>query len=381
MAPAKANGEPLLTATLCMPITGLWTADVVIDGDDQAKLTGSVVLDFDGLEFRGFAKYATTYQGRTEARVVGGAGGLGKDLTPKFYRDVPLSLPLNDILKDTGETLSATADTAITGAQLGFWTRLRGKGGEALPALADDAGANWRMLADGTLWLGVDTYPEQALEHDRIDEQQTHAIAHIASERPELRPGVTFLGRRISYVVHRMTGTQLRTEAYFEEAGLARMQGALDAIVRRYLVATLYLGLYPAKVVSQDPLTGLVDLLPEDQRVPSVSGVPVRHGIPGVKIAHVANGASVLLGFAGGQPDRPFATLWDAPAEPFKIGTLLVVQSSGLVIAQPEFFPAGDIGDALAIAAQSVAVSAGSAAYLVSIKSSDISGKASDVPT
>ena len=95
-----------------------------------------------------------------------------------------------------------------------------------------------------------------------------------------------------------------------------RVQAALAAIVRALVGNTLvgpcvdYLAQYPAKVVTQNG-DGSLELVPDDTRLPTYSAVPIRYGVPGVS-AQVAPGARVLLGFAGADPQKPIAELWES---------------------------------------------------------------------
>lgn len=87
------------------------------------------------------------------------------------------------------------------------------------------------------------------------------------------------------------------------------LRSAVEALVVRILGPRLdYLARYPARVVSQRA-DGTLDLVPDDARVPSCAGVPYR-SLPGVALS-VPAGARVLLGYAGGDPARPFAELWE----------------------------------------------------------------------
>jgi hypothetical protein len=67
--------------------------------------------------------------------------------------------------------------------------------------------------------------------------------------------------------------------------------------------------MYPAKVVSQSG--NQLELLPDDTRIPPLSNVPMRLGVPGIT-ATVAPGSRVLLGWAAGDPQKPVATLWES---------------------------------------------------------------------
>ena len=113
---------------------------------------------------------------------------------------------------------------------------------------------------------------------------------------------------RVGQVEHRATPSDLRTVVLAD--GATGLGGVVDAVIRRALRRVDYLALYPARVVSQSA-AGLLDLVPDDTRVPSCGGVPIRGGIPGVTVT-VPAGARVLLGYEAGDPSKPVATLWDA---------------------------------------------------------------------
>lgn len=86
---------------------------------------------------------------------------------------------------------------------------------------------------------------------------------------------------------------------------------ALRAIVDRWVGPRLdRLALYPCTVVAQRSSGGL-DLQPDSPRVPPCADVPIRHGLPGVSVT-VPAGGRVLLGYAGGNPDLPYACLWES---------------------------------------------------------------------
>jgi hypothetical protein len=92
-------------------------------------------------------------------------------------------------------------------------------------------------------------------------------------------------------------------------ADLDRMKAGLAAWVRGLFARIDYLALYPSRVVSQNG-DGTLELQPDDPRLPGLSNVPVRLGIPGTTV-EVQAGARVLLGFEAGDPARPVATLWE----------------------------------------------------------------------
>lgn len=72
-----------------------------------------------------------------------------------------------------------------------------------------------------------------------------------------------------------------------------------------------YLALYPCTVIAQRA-DGTLDLQPDSPRVvPPNAGTPIRHGLPGVTVT-VPAGGRVLLGYAGGNPNLPYVSLWES---------------------------------------------------------------------
>lgn len=87
---------------------------------------------------------------------------------------------------------------------------------------------------------------------------------------------------------------------------------ALERFIRWVMRDVKWLGQYPAEVQSQHA-DYTVDVLPDDAslRGRGLSGVRIRHGIPGVQV-RVRAGSKCLLGFEGGDPSKPYVSLWDA---------------------------------------------------------------------
>ncbi len=90
-----------------------------------------------------------------------------------------------------------------------------------------------------------------------------------------------------------------------------RLKAALARVLQSLIGSRLdFLAYYPGVATNQNA-DGTLDIIPDDPRIPSVQGVPIRYGIPGVT-ATIANGARVLLGWAGGDPSKPIATVWES---------------------------------------------------------------------
>jgi hypothetical protein len=92
-------------------------------------------------------------------------------------------------------------------------------------------------------------------------------------------------------------------------ASLDRAKAAFDACVRGVFSRLDYFAGYWCRVVGQNA-DGSLELQPDDARLPPLSGMPIRYGVPGVT-AKVPPGARCLLEFAGGDPTKPFVSTWE----------------------------------------------------------------------
>lgn len=150
-------------------------------------------------------------------------------------------------------------------------------------------------------------------------------------------------------------------------ADLDRLRAALDALIRWTTREQPYLRLYPATVRAQ-AADGTLDLDPDDAAIrgTGLSGVPIRHGIPGVTV-EISPGQRVMLGFEAGDPRRPYAALWRTSGTA-KLGTLVLAQNaSSMALLPPQWFSAGATGDALAATALVTILAAGNVGYLLPI--------------
>jgi hypothetical protein len=93
---------------------------------------------------------------------------------------------------------------------------------------------------------------------------------------------------------------------------LDRLKDAFSSVARGADPFALYGNLYRAKVRAQRG-RDLIDVEPEDDRIPQMAGIPLKVGVPGVEV-RVSPGHYVMVGWEDRRPDRPFATTW-SPGE------------------------------------------------------------------
>lgn len=164
MALLAIDSRPVLAAVVRLPARGVWTASLDVDTDTAPS--GRVTIACDGAD----PLVGTVIEGAMVGRVarvlvVGGAGGLRATLEPLAFQSGSLGDVLAATLREAGETLSATSDTLSTRAMI-RWHRQRGAAALAVGSLAASAGMTWRVLRDGTVWLGTDAF-EAAPDGDR----------------------------------------------------------------------------------------------------------------------------------------------------------------------------------------------------------------------
>jgi hypothetical protein len=86
---------------------------------------------------------------------------------------------------------------------------------------------------------------------------------------------------------------------------------SLATFIRWVMRDVRYLGTYACTVQGQ--VGNLLDVLPDDEELAGkgLSGIPIKHGLPGFAVM-VRTGARVLLAFENGDPTKPYVALWDS---------------------------------------------------------------------
>ncbi len=214
------GGQGCIRGRVLLPRIGAWVADVV--ANPPALAPGAhVALSVGGVSLRGTVRRAQNAWGTVAARVVGGNGGLVTKLTPKAYRTVALRQPLADILSDCREQLSGTADPALLSRQLASWVRSAIPGWMALAGLLD--GAAWRVLPDGTIWTGSESWVLSGMRAASVLSYQPAELKMLVySDTPAVLPGQTFAGMHVSAVTHIVDEGKVRTEMLFEDPALEK---------------------------------------------------------------------------------------------------------------------------------------------------------------
>jgi hypothetical protein len=225
-----ANGVPAVTADITRPRLGAWHADLRIDAAKADRFEGPIeIIVADSLHLQGTAHRVGVHHESVFVRVVGGAGGLGTMLEPRAWRNVPLSLALSDVLDAAGETLSPTSDAGALQTLLPYWTRPAQLAGAEIGALFQVSGAqSWRVLSDGTIWIGSEGWPRASLAFQEVEFEPELGRLTFGADVPSLNPGDTFVasgesydGSHVSTVRHLVTANLIRHFAWFEDEAVS----------------------------------------------------------------------------------------------------------------------------------------------------------------
>jgi len=221
MALATCANLDVLQGSIRLPLRGVWSADLVLDG--ATVPSGAVTLAAKGgLSLRGTVVRGGVFLDAAHVRVVGGAGGLAREVAGA-YQSAQLRDPLDAILRASGETLSSTVTTEVLTVSLSLWTLGRHRAARALDELAHVASLalakaiGWRLLPVGSLWIGAESWSAATLPAgaDVLERCPAEQRLVIGAETPALLPGVDLpdVGKVVA-VEHWLTADRVRTWAW-----------------------------------------------------------------------------------------------------------------------------------------------------------------------
>jgi hypothetical protein len=212
----QTTGSVVSSGIIELPRIGPWRADLKVDA--PAALTGKVEIRIGKSDvLKGTVIRGGMYEGMFCPLIGAGGAGMRAKVTPKHYTSPTLRNVLSDLCGDAGEAISSASDADTLMTQLPHWTTLRMEAGVAIRLLMESApsGTSWRMLADGTLWVGPETWPaSQVTEFREVAQTPEDAVVELGLDQPFLLPGTTLGGRKLDQVNIEITGGKVKTTVW-----------------------------------------------------------------------------------------------------------------------------------------------------------------------
>ncbi len=214
MAQFTLAGRRVLSGQLVRPSIGVWHADLAVDGPDA--LSGAQTLATEaGTTLKGTVARAETEDGVLRVRLVGGAGALGREPPAKGFRTVALRTLLADTLSAVGEALSASSDAAAMGSTVSVYARPARPAAATVADWAARKGLAWRLLADGTVWLGSAAKTAFKGEARVLRRDGDRRSLVVALEDFALGPENSLEGFALGTVIYAIRPDSLRAECLY----------------------------------------------------------------------------------------------------------------------------------------------------------------------
>lgn len=218
MATLTVAGRAVVRGRVTVPLIGPWHAEVRLDAD--APPSGAVTLSWGNgaASWQGsvLPARAGVYAegGPVQVWLVGGAGGLTRTVPGESFRNATPRAILSRILADAGERLSGTSPGAVLDQNLPRWSRAAGPAGAQVGRLCEALGVPWRVLPDGTVYVGPTPSPALDLGKDGAVTRRLPAAAavEVSVATPwTLAVGATLDGVPIEQIVHHLSPERIRS--------------------------------------------------------------------------------------------------------------------------------------------------------------------------
>lgn len=352
---ATANGRLILEGELQEPYQGAWTARLELD-DEDGDLDGPITMNVGDAAWTGTAN-GEVEGGRLVVRVVGGVGALSKELDAKYYVQTTLQAVLEDVMRETGETLDLVeSDPLVLNKSVPRWSRARGEARSAISEVAKAAGAFWRVSRLGKVVIRKeDVWQPVRMKYVLGERDPARGTVSISPDaEPLARPGTLVTDMRVRDVRTEIEPRGIQQVITLDQGRTTGVGAQLRKSAERALEPRLnFAQWYPAVVIKQEA-DGTVELYPDDLRIRGngISRVPLRHGLPGCKV-RVVVGQRVILFFENADPQKPVCGLWpdgsSVESVELTAGTKVVL-SSNVLLGGPgaaQRMPLGELLDDL----------------------------------
>lgn len=219
MALVTINDLDVLEAKIDMPRTGTWAADIRVAAASGISSGDSVTISVneDAATFVGSVVVAVPYLDDLRLRVAGGGGTLRDTVSAKEYERATVKIIATDIL-GSSESISSTANAATLAQVPRRWNTTERTRGSALTTLVDNVSAIWRVLPDGSIYIGPETWAASAVtDWEELKRDDSALWVWIATDSEIVLPGTTLGGERVDNATHHISDRRVRSELWLAE--------------------------------------------------------------------------------------------------------------------------------------------------------------------
>lgn len=325
MSDTTINGYPVYRADHKQPYYGAWTAEVEHDANE--RVTGSATLTLLDRTWVGTVvadpndstlALSGDSGGFFRCRIVGGAGGLQKQVEPtEWAQGALVQTVLIAILSAGGEVQSATIDPSLLTKVLPQWSIVQGTVDAALAALCDSLGVIWRTLDDGSIWIGTPN-PQPVTAPDYIFTELDPEMGMVELDLNEASIQVDQIidGLTVKQVIYTWGNSSLRALVTIAPGPVNSLFTLFSKWMSRMKIDNFRQT--PGRINSQN-IDKTVQFQPDDSRFSPLRRVAIRLGLPDTEVTVNASSRAVV-GWENASPTAPFlVNFGDSTASSIKL--------------------------------------------------------------
>ena len=307
------NNNRIARGTLEIPNQGIWYfGEMIIDTDTTINEGSDVTIQFMDKTLSGTFVDAENYAGYVKGSVIGGKNTMSNVIESIGYAGITLGQIVRDVASLTGHTFNLQSDASLMAISLVRWDKIKAKASDIIdkllePQIKDGRKAIWRIMLDGTLWVGYEDYPEVTIKYELLDKQTQKGYWLFNNEEQVIEPLQSVSGQRIRETVYRLENEKLDMLFNFYQPNHIQAYD-LSSQTREFI----YSRIYRMKVLNQQG-NGTVNLVPEPEIELLKNGlreVPIIYPMPDMKI-NVSTGAICYVFFANSDPSYPRVIAWE----------------------------------------------------------------------
>ena len=325
MSDTTINGYPVYRADHKQPYYGAWTAEVEHDANE--RVTGSATLTLLDRTWVGTVvadpndstlALSGDSGGFFRCRIVGGAGGLQKQVEPtEWAQGALVQTVLTAILSAGGEVQSSTIDPSLLTKVLPQWSIVQGTVDAALAALCDSLGVIWRTLDDGSIWIGTPN-PQPVTAPDYIFTELDPEMGMVELDLNEASIQVDQIidGLTVKQVIYTWGNSSLRALVTIAPGPVNSLFTLFSKWMSRMKIDNFRQT--PGRINSQN-IDKTVQFQPDDSRFSPLRRVALRLGLPDTEVTVNASSRAVV-GWENASPTAPFlVNFGDSTASSIKL--------------------------------------------------------------